>query len=872
MLLLARFSSQSRTLLSRTICFLLTSCLWSPAYGADASPAQCLHVDPRSDPPAAITGTPSEELQASARNATRTEGIATRLEGDVEITKAAWKINSDLAWIDEASGDFKIEGAVTIQEPGLVITGIQASGNLNVQRATVNAARFLLSEPSLSGKAARLTTSTTAHDTLGHTSSDTPSDTPSDMTDTNRQLVLDAGEFTSCAPDHPDWVIKSKSVLIKPGEGYGTARHVTFRFKGVPLMYSPYFRFPTSDQRQSGFLTPSIGRSSDGGTDLALPWYFNLAPQYDATYTLQSIWKRGLMHAGELRHLGTFGETLLGGAFLPEDDQYQNPEQLPGTAASGNNKKQDRWFTRVIHQGSHKSGHGGGAWVSQLHYTRVSDLDYLDDFGSHIGASNSLGNRSLDFATGASSISGASQPPALRQTASLSYTAQHWRGILELQDFQTLSQHEHYATLPRFSLEYAQQHSAWAVKSSLQVARYRKDQPTSTPNIGTSNIGTPESGSTSSMSSSTAYVEKGSRLVFDGELSLPLRRPWGFFTPALGIIHRRYQLGDDLSDALGDPAKITTGRLSLDAGLVFERQKTLWGKAVYQTLKTRMYYLYLEEKFQNHLPSFDSISMTPSLAQAFRSNRFTGYDRLGDAKQVALGISTDISSARTGARLFSAGLGQIFYFKNREVVLDNSFEADRRADSSPLFAQLEMHLSPAFSARTAFEWRNLSGKDPGKTNRSHLALKYRAQKGSIFNLHYAYAARQQQRGMGTRAMGTVEARNRAAEEADLSFILPATPAWSVIGRWHYSLDRNQTLESLFGVEYQDCCWTLRLLLRRYLDAPRSFNANAATGPIVQFNPRAKRGIFFEFQLKGLTSLGSRLDPLLEDAIPGYSNL
>ena len=868
MLLLARFSSQPRSLLFRTICCLLTTCLWSPGSGADASPAQCPEFDQRFDPPAAITEPPGEEMQASARHATHTEGLVTRLEGDVEITKKSWKINSDLAWIDEASGDFKIEGAVTIQEPGLIITGDQASGNLNVQRATVNAASFLLSERQLSGKAERITTSTTqaaVSDTSGDTPSDTPGDTLHDMTGANRQWVLDTSEFTSCEPDHPAWVIKSKSVLIKSGEGYGTARHVSLRFKGVPLMYSPYFRFPTSDQRQSGFLTPSIGRSSDGGADLALPWYFNLAPRYDATYTLRSIWQRGLMHEGELRHLGPLGETLVGGAFLSEDDQYQHTEPLPGTDARGNNetKKQDRWFTRVVHRG------GGGAWVSQLHYTRVSDLDYLDDFGSHIGATNSLGNGALDFATGASSVSGASQPPALRQTASLSYTAQHWRGILELQDFQTLSHDEHYATLPRFSLEYAKQHAAFAVKSRLQVARYRKDQPA---------MAIPAAGSASLINTSLINnsVEKGSRLVFDGELSLPLHRPWGFFTPALGIIHRRYQLGDDLRDALGTRARITTGRLSVDAGLVFERHKTLWGKAVYQTMKTRIHYLYLEEKFQNHLPSFDSVAMTPSLAQAFRTNRFTGYDRLGDAKQVALGISTDISSAQTGARLFSAGLGQIFYFKDREVVLDNGFEVDRRADSSPLFAQIEMHLAPAFTLRTAFEWRNRSGKDPGKTNRNHLTLKYRAQKGSIFNLYYAYAAKQRHRRMGTSSMeaNSVEGSKRAAEEADLSFILPATPAWSVIGRWHYSLDRNQTLESLFGVEYKDCCWTLRLLLRRYLDAPRGFNtsANTATGPIAPFNPRAKRGIFFEFQLKGLTSLGSRLDPLLEDAIPGYSNL
>lgn len=785
---------------------------------ADLDANQCRNIYP-SYPQPKIVHPPVDTMNASARNAVHTENLSTQLIGDVEITKESWQINSDIAWIDEATGDFRIEGAVTIQEPGLIISGDRATGNLNDQSATVNAASFLIPERRLSGKADKITIKA------------------------DQQLVLHSGEFTTCEPDNHVWAIKSKSVLIKPEEGYGTARHVTLHIKGIPIAYTPYFRFPTSDKRQSGFLTPSLGRKSDGGTDLAVPWYINLAPNYDATYTLRNIWQRGLIHEGEIRYLGSLGNVLIGGAFLSDDDQYKDPEQMDLAGTNTGLKKQNRWFTRLSHRGVTRG------WVSRLNYARVSDIDYLHDFGSQVGSAT-------DYATGANSVSGASQPPALRQAGSLSYGARHWRGILELQNFQNLRQSpiEQYATLPKITLDYARQVSVFDVKSRIQVARYRKDDDDLS-------IGTPAPGA-------------GSRLVLDSQVSLPLRRPWGFFTPAVGIIHRHYDLTDYPSGSaptLRDAARITTRRVSLDAGLVFERNKTLWGKPVYQTLETRVYYLYLEEKFQDDLPSFDSVTITPSLAQIFRANRFTGYDRIGDARQVALGISTNISSAQTGAQILSAGIGQLLYFKNRnvgiqDVVRETGPDMDRKAGSSPLFARIEARFTPALTAHSTFEWRNLSGQNPGKTNRSHLSVRYHARKGSIFNLSYAYAAKNHHRRTGPDAPGS------SAEESDLSFILPATPSWSVIGRWHYSLDRSQTLESLFGVEYNGCCWKLRLILRRYLDEPRRINLRSSAGLVTRFDRRAKRGIFFEFQLKGLTSLGGRLDPLLEDAIPGYSGL
>jgi LPS-assembly protein len=287
-------------------------------------------------------------------------------------------------------------------------------------------------------------------------------------------------------------------------------------------------------------------------------------------------------------------------------------------------------------------------------------------------------------------------------------------------------------------------------------------------------------------------------------------------------------------------------------------------RAFQQTLEPRLYYLYVEFDEQADLPQFDATATTPSYSQLFRRNRFAGYDRLGDANQISLGISTSFLFSSTGAEFLRASIGQTYYFQDREVIFRPSRSEDPTAESSPIFSQLRMALGSTMSLNTRLEW------DPseGRTNQGKLSFKYYPDERRILNVTYSYT--------NPEVKSLFVDGETNSKESDLSFFWPVYRNWSAIGRWNYGWNANQTIESLFGVEYNSCCWRFRVAFHRFLKSPRVITVtvddpDSPTGQRTErgLDRRSDTGIFFEFQLKGLADLGGSLDRLLEDSIPGY---
>jgi len=347
---------------------------------------------------------------------------------------------------------------------------------------------------------------------------------------------------------------------------------------------------------------------------------------------------------------------------------------------------------------------------------------------------------------------------------------------------------------------------------------------------------------------------EGSRIVADIGSSVPFHNSWGYITPGLRYIHRNYRL-DNQSPGARDDATINTGLASLDMGLTFERHTSVWNKGFYQTLEPRLYYLYAQEKFQDDLPLFDSLIITPGYGSLFRQNRYVGYDRVGDANQIALGITTRYLDETTGAQRLAISVGQIFYMDDR-TVNDSDFPGNNPLDdTSPVFISLTTQAI-GLDLRASYE----HDTEHNRSNRGSIALRYISDNHAIFNFSYSMVDKLQQRTLGNR------------EETDLSFRWPLgqSNAWSLVGRWNYGWDEGQTIESLFGVEYNDCCWRTRVVFRRNLERPRTVRISQPGSATQSFQDRrADSGIYFEFQLKGLASLGGRLDNWLHNSIPGY---
>jgi LPS-assembly protein len=736
----------------------------------------------------------------TARDAVHRSGESTTLTGDVEIVGEGRKITASHAVRDIGTERLTASGPVTLREYGLFIKAEQASGNLVNGTGIMDHASFLLHESRMHGQA----------DSIARVA--------------GGALNIRAGTFTRCDPGNNLWRVDGKEIRLYPDQGHGVARNVIVRIKDIPLAYFPYIRFPLDDRRQTGFLAPSGSHDNDGGTDIAIPYYINLAPDYDATLTLRSIWKRGVLYDAEFRYLNTVSSNALNLAHLSGDDRYlaRNPDVA--------DQQHDRWLMYFNHAG--KGELAAGSWRSEVSFGAVSDIDYLNDIGGDVDASTRETFSSFQ-SLGSNTI------PALNRTGRFDYRIGAWNIGLLARGYQTLQPDAapQYETLPQLTVRTYRRSRALEMEFMTQYTSFDKDNQ--------------------SLSGIDAIV--GQRLLVDTSLALPLRKPWGFFIPRANVLHRQYNLRDTPARTDADPG-LTISSLSIDTGLIFDRFFESRTGQLQQTLEPRLYFLYVPTREQDHLPAFDAALATTSFDRIFRDNRFSGYDRIGDARQVAAGVSSSLLDAASGEQYLDIGFGQVFYFKDREVIFAPGRADDPTIDSSALYSDADVRLGNRLTLRGSFEW------DPhvSRSNRGKLALRYHSpDQRKILNLNYSYTSPDIQ------PVG----RFQNSEESDLSFIWPLTRKWSVVGRWNFGWDNNQTIESLFGFEYNDCCWKTRLLYRRFLEDPRGI-------PVIVSGPGGNRvefvldqpvdsGIYFEFQLKGLSSLGKRVDSLLEMTIPGY---
>lgn len=322
---------------------------------------------------------------------------------------------------------------------------------------------------------------------------------------------------------------------------------------------------------------------------------------------------------------------------------------------------------------------------------------------------------------------------------------------------------------------------------------------------------------------------KGDRIDIQPGLSLPTRRPWGYLTPKLSVRYTSYSLTDQ---GAGNPSSHTRTlpTLSLDGGLFFERDTTWFGESLTQTLEPRLFYLYIPEENQDSLPVFDTSALDFSFANLFRENRFSGADRVGDANQLTAALTSRTLSDSTGVELFRASIGQIFYFRDRVVQLPGSSTVDE--SSSSIVGELSARLSQDWKFRAGAQW---NPHDDGNTEKVSSSITYRDKQQRIINLAYRYT-------------------ENSIEQVDFSGRWPLSHKLHAVARWNYSQLHGQTMEAFGGIEYDSCCWTTRLILREHrTDTDQETNA----------------AIFLQLELKGLTSIGDKLDQFLEEGILGY---
>lgn len=614
--------------------------------------------------------------------------------------------------------------------------------------------------------------------------------------DDTTSLRIQQGALTYCPPDNPFWYLTSDEITIDQTQGVGEATNTVLTVSGVPVVYLPWIQFPIDDRRKTGLLFPEIATGSRGGLDIAQPIYLNLAPNYDATYTPRYVAKRGFGQQLQGRYLGEtvgYWQTALG--YFHSDDEF---EKTTGDDSA-------RWSVDVEQAGSF-----GDGWYSRIDYQRVSDRDYLRDFN----------NNNLS----------ALRQSAIRQYGELGYIGRDWRASVEVQQFQSLATdiNAGYRKQPQIDLAWHGDGDWLGIKPlfAAQYSRFDAANTSSAPDAG--------------------------RLFAEVGVTYPMVRSYGYIKSALKYRHLAFDV-DATPNSPEDSVSLGSGVLSLDGALTFERSIKLGGRAYMQTLEPRVFYLYSEYQDQTGNPVFDGANLTFSYQQLFRDTRFAGRDRLDDANQLSLGLTTRLLDARSGRELLSASLGQIVYFDDRRVNLfgggsTNGQLASERS-SSALAGELEWQYSTALSMRSSALYDHHRNRFDAAT----LQVSYRNAQQAAINMGY------------TLRRSSLDAVDAAlTEQASLSAYYPISTNWKAFGAVDYSLAASELVQSSAGFEYEDCCWQVRALFMRYADTVTNPVGIINAGPIEYQN-----SVQFQFVLKGLGGAGSRIDELLTDIIRGF---
>jgi LPS-assembly protein len=691
-----------------------------------------------------------EELRASDPQDTRIDVTSDQgelgragdasLTGNVRIRTGQRLLTADAAEIDAEQRSVSLEGIVEYLDPTLRVRG--RGGRFEGQGGSFEGAEFELLEREVRGAARNV-----------------------QLRD-GRILDLEVVRYTACPPGNDDWTLRAGKISIDQESRIGTGRDVRLDFLGVPILYTPWISFPVGDERKSGLLFPAIGSSGKTGTQIAVPWYWNIAPNYDATFTPRYFSSRGLRLDGEFRYLTPRSRGTVNGEYLHEDRETGGQRSLVDLGHVTHLEPRTRLLVDAAN---------------------ASDSNYFEDFG--LGFEGT----SVTF---------------LERYAEARRDAGRWSVAGWVQDYQVLDralpdEERPYSILPQVSAV-----GRWRDLGAGFEAELRGEAANFDRDVGTT----------------------GQRLDLEPSLAWRAERNGAHVAAGASWRATAYSLTDAPAGVDESPVR-NLPLFNAETGFALERPAGSSGQRL-QTLEPRLLYLYVPYRDQDELPVFDTGVPDLNLVQLFRTNRYVGADRVGDANQVSLGVTSRLLDAAGGRQFLSATLGQSYYFEDPRVSLPDEPARDR--STSDIIAELELAAFKNWNARLGYQW----DPDESVTEKSEVYLQYRPAGNRVVNAGYRF-------------------RNDLLEQFDVSAAWPLSPQWRAFGRWVYSLDEEKTLDQFLGFEYGSCCWALRIVTRRFVSS-RTGDTDTSVG--------------LQLELKGLSSVGVDSESFLRDAIRGYSAL
>lgn len=537
--------------------------------------------------------------------------------GQVLVHQDQRLLEADRIQIDASQTIAEAQGNVRLSEAGLTSESETLRYNLKDKSGVMTSSTYISEPLQAHGKAASVNLAS------------------------NGITTLQQVDYSTCEPDHQVWNLHAASLALDNDSGLGTARDTVLYIHDVPVIKLPWFKFPIDDRRMSGMLVPRGGYTNDGGLDLSLPYYFNLASNYDLTLTPRLLSRRQAMLEGEFRLLtADYGQAIVTGGFLPNDPLYND---------------EDRERASLRHEWRINS-----ELKSLLNLNYVSDKDYFSDLGTDPLVTNQLNQeRSLSLFYDQGAIDGLS-------------------AIFRVQDFQTVDPDtadvdRPYARLPQLLVNYQNGSPlGWQYNANHDSAYFKK-----------------------SITDGSGVENSGLRVYNQLAARYNWRSSWGSLIPEFSVRNLYDRYDQDSQDSLhldkNDASKnVTVPQFTLDGRLVFERDS-----ASLQTIEPRLFYAYAPYKNQEEFPNFDSAPASLSYSQLFSPYRFVGHDRLEDNHFASVGLTHRLYG-QDGLELLSTSIGQRWYFDDRKVRLNDDDLIDDSQTSGPALevsSQLTQHMS-----------------------------------------------------------------------------------------------------------------------------------------------------------------------------------
>ncbi|HAU4892762.1 LPS assembly protein LptD [Aeromonas hydrophila] len=734
----------------------------------------------------------AQPVEVDADRLEAKQGGTAVYQGDVKVRQGVRKFDSDYAELDQKSRDVIAIGNIYYNDGQITVTSDKTlKSNLDTKNSELEEGKYQVHGSPVRGSADRVT-----------------------MTNNNQNITLEGAQYTTCPPGQEVWTLKAGSIDIDQTEVFGEAWNASLWLYDYPVFYFPYINFPIKDERKTGLLYPGYTQSSKNGMDITQPFYWNIAPNYDATITSRFMDRRGLMEQVQFRYMPD--PAHVGSLYfenLANDKQYEETPSLNQAMSDGH---------RYLLNANHTSLFADNAMRVSIDYTKVRDRDYnyFNDFSPKVGTQ--VENQ-------------------LQQSLMAGYFQPNWNINTEVRTYQILlaNAQQPHELMPRIDHNYYQQGSWYDLAWNTEITKF-----------GYNNA--------QAIAQNKGGAYTGTRVYTAPTLTMPLINEAGYYLDSqYKLMYTRYdqEVPDNMSQTfldLFDPSSkgpltgtgqqdnvtlnegIITRTLPsfrLKGGMTFERNQNWFGGDANQTLEPEFQYLYVPYKDQDNIGIYDSTSMRQDYYSLFSDRRYAGLDRISDSNRVSIGLTSRVYDEAGDERIRLA-VAQAFDFVAPRVKLYPS-ETLNTNTRSPLSFEGDAKINEQWFAHAGAQY----DVDQSRLSSANSAIEYRREK-LISQLNHRFVRD---------ANYDLENKGQVTDLNQIGLLLttPLNDQWHLYGGYYQELNQSVKSDRKVGLKYDSCCWSINFNLE-WVNTPDN----------VTMRPTSERSLGIQFEMKGLGSVGT----------------